>query len=147
MRRDHFTLSAENIDSESAAKPTLSVSYSGPPGTLTARLEAETGTPPSGDDVDASFRLLPDDDGTDGSGVFGLSRRLTGDFVLEANANADEIFPLVDATRDTGGTAYRIHIDRSGAETVTMDMETLLVYDEEGSLLRDRSLIPSGVEL
>jgi hypothetical protein len=147
MRRDHFTLSAENLAPETADGPVLVVCYSGPPGTLTARLESETGTPPSGDDVDASFRLLPDDDGADGAGVFGLSRRLTGDFVLEANANADDIFALVDAAREADETAYRIHIERPGAETVVLDMETLLVYDDEGSLLRQQSLIPSGVEL
>jgi len=147
MRRDHFTLSAEHLDPQSDDGPTLVVSYSGPPGTLTARLEAETGTPPSGDDVDASFRLLPDDDGADADGVFGLSRRLTGDFVLEANANAEDIFELVDAAREADETAYRIRIERPGAETVVMEMETLLVYDDEGSLLRQQSLIPSGVEL
>ncbi|WP_302080049.1 DUF5793 family protein [Salinibaculum rarum] len=147
MRRDHFTLSAEHLDGQSDDEPTLVVSYSGPPGTLTARLEAETGTPPSGDDVDASFRLLPDDDGADGAGVFGMSRRLTGDFVLEANANAEDIFALVDAAREADETAYRIRLERPGAEPLVLDMEALLVYDDGGSLLRQQSLIPSGVEL
>lgn len=146
MRRDHFTISTENLSLQSADGPVLVVSYSGPPGTLTARLESETGTPPSGEDVDASFRLLPDD-GADGAGVFGLSRRLTGDFVLEANASAEDVFALVDAAREADETAYRIRIERPGAETVVLDMETLLVYDDEGSLLRQQSLIPSGVEL
>lgn len=147
MRRDHFTLSTENLSLQTADGPVLVVNYSGPPGTLTARLESETGTPPGGEDVDASFRLLPDDDGADGSGVFGLSRRITGDFVLEANANAEDIFALVDAAREADETVYRIRIQRPGADPVVMDMETLLVYDDEGSLLRQQSLIPSGVEL
>jgi hypothetical protein len=147
MRRDHFTLSAENLAPEAAEAPTLTVSYSGPPGTLTARLEAETGTPPSGDDVDATYRLLPAEDGPDETGVFALSRRLTGDFVLEANADADEIFALVDAARERDDTVYRVRIERSGADDVVMDKETLLVYDDNGSLLRQHSLIPSGVEL
>ena len=146
MRRDHFTLSVDNVTPESTAVPTLTVSYSGPPGTLTARLEAETGTPPSGGDVDATFRLLPDTDES-GDGVFGLSRRLTGDFLLESNADADEIFALVDAARDDDEPTYRVRIERPGAEAVVLHLETLLVYDEEGSLLRQRSLIPSGVEL
>lgn len=147
MRRDHFTLNAENLALETAEAPTLTVSYSGPPGTLTARLEAETGTPPAGDDVDATYRLLPDDDGSETTGVFALSRRLTGDYVLEANGNADEIFALVDAARERDDTAYRIRIERSGADDLLMDKETLLVYDQDGSLLRQHSLIPSGVEL
>ena len=147
MRRDHFTLSAENLAPEAAEAPTLTVSYSGPPGTLTARLEAETGTPPSGSDVDVTYRLLPADDGTARTGVFALSRRLTGDFVLEANGDADDLFALVDAARERDDTAYSIRIERSGADDIVMDKETLLVYDEDGSLLRQHSLIPSGVEL
>lgn len=145
MRRDHFTLSAENLAPEAAEAPTLTVSYSGPPGTLTARLDAETGTPPSGNDVDATYRLLPDDDSQ--VGVFALSRRVTGDYVLEANGDADEIYTLVDAARERDDTTYRIRIERSGAGDVVMDKETLLVYDEDGNLLRQHSLIPSGVEL
>lgn len=147
MRRDHFTLTTDHLSPEAAEVPTLILSYSGPPGTLTARLESETGTLPGGDDVDATFRLLPDDEGADGAGVFGLSRRLTGDFLLEANADADAIFGLVDAARDADDSEYRIRIERPGADDVVMDTETLLVYDDAGSLLRQRSLIPSGVEL
>jgi hypothetical protein len=147
MRRDHFTLSAESLAPEAAEAPTLTVSYSGPPGTLTARLEAETGTPPGGSDVDVTYRLLPADDGATQAGVFALSRRLTGDFVLEAEGDAEDINAVVDAARERDETAYRIRIERSGADDVVMDKETLLVYDEGGSLRRKHSLIPSGVEL
>jgi hypothetical protein len=144
MRRDHFTISAANLAPDGTEAPTLTVSYSGPPGTLTARLDGESGTPPDGDDVDATFRLLPDEEE---AGVFALSRRLTGDFVLEANGDANEVFALVDAARESDDTTYRIRIERSGADDLVMDKATLLVYDGEGSLLRQHSLIPSGVEL
>ena len=147
MRRDHFTVTAENIAPETDAMPTLAVTYSGPAGTLTARLESATGTLPDGEDVDAAFRLQAPVDADDATGVFSLSRRLTGDFVLEANADAEAVFALVDAARRADGTEYRIRIERSGADDVGIQKETLLVYDDEGSLLRQHSLIPSGVEL
>jgi hypothetical protein len=147
MRRDHFTVTAENTAPESDAIPTLTISYSGPAGTLTAHLQSATGELPDGDDVDAAFRLQEPADAEDATGVFGLSRRLTGDFVLEANGDAEAVLALVDAARRDDGTDYRIHIERTGATDVVVEKETLLVYDDEGSLLRPRSLIPSGVEL
>ncbi len=147
MRRDHFTVTAENTAPETDAMPTLAVTYSGPAGTLTARLESATGALPDGEDVDAAFRLQAPADAEDATGVFSLSRRLTGDFVLEANAVAEAVFALVDAARRGDGTEYRIRIERSGADDVVIRKETLLVYDNEGSLLRQHSLIPSGVEL
>lgn len=146
MRRDHFTVTAENLSPETAVDPTLVVTYNGPAGTLTARLEADSGIP-RGDDIDVTFRLLAPADEGDATGVLSLSRRLTGEYVLEANASAETVFALVDAARDDDGTAYRIYIERSGAEDVILEKETLLVYDEAGDLLRQHSLIPSGVEL
>jgi len=147
MRRDHFTVTADNVSPETARAPTLAVTYSGPAGTLTARLQSSEGDLPAGDDLDAAFRLRDTPEAPDATGVFSLSRRLTGDFVLEANADADTVFALVDAAREDEGTDYCVHIERTGADDVVLEMETLLVYDDDGDLLRSRSLIPSGVEL
>lgn len=147
MRRDHFTVTATNIDRDSGAVPTIDVAYSGPAGTLTARLESDTGDIPEGDELDAAFRHLSPHDEAGATGVFSLSRRLTGDFVLEANADADAIGAVVDAARDGDEAEYRIRIQRPGADDVVFEKETLLVYDDEGSLLRQHSLIPGGVEL
>lgn len=142
MRRDHFTVAVDDLAPETSEEPTLTVTYSGPAGTLTARLESDTGSVPPGEDIDAAFRLTDDDEG-----VFSLSRRLTGDFLLEANADPDDIFELVDAARDGDDSEYRIRIERPGTDDAVIETETLLVYDEDGSLLRQHSLIPGGVEL
>jgi hypothetical protein len=142
MRRDHFTLAVEDADPRGSDPPSLAVRYDGPVGELTAHLTAD-GTLPSGEDVDAAFRRVAADDE---AGVFSLTRRLTGEFLLEANADADAIQSLVDAARDRSG-AYRIRIDRPEAGEVVLETETLLVYDPDGNLLRKDSLIPSGVEL
>ncbi|MFC7134501.1 MULTISPECIES: DUF5793 family protein [Salinibaculum] len=146
MRRDHFTLTATHTDPSADGVPTLVLQYDGPGGTLTARLEDETGQVPDRSDIDAAFRLqtpLSDDDAT---GVFSVSRRLTGDYVFEAAASADDILAVVDAAREESGE-YSLRIERPGASPVTVSLETLLVYDTGGELLRQQSLVPGGVEL
>jgi len=145
MRRDHFTLAVEDADPGAAAPPSLVLTYEGPAGDLTARLTAEGGLPDGGE-VDASFRLQDPIDAAGATGVFGLTRRLTGEYLLETNAGADAVRSLVAAARAEGG-AYRVRIERPGAGDVALEKETLLVYDPEGNLLRKDSLIPGGVEL
>jgi hypothetical protein len=140
MRRDHFTLAVENND-----PPTLVLTYEGPGGNLTARLTVN-GDLPDGGEVDATFRLRDPIDAPDATGVFGLTRRLTGEYLLETDAEAETVRSLVDAARAEGGS-YRVRIDRPGADDVVLGKETLLVYGAEGNLLRKDSLIPSGVEL
>lgn len=145
MRRDHFTLTVEDVDPQSSDPPTLAVLYGGPAGNLTARLTTEGELPGSGD-VDPAFRLQDPSASEDTSGVFSLSRRLTGEYLLEAKADAADVRELIDAARERGGS-YRIRIERSGADDIVLDKETLLVYGPDGTLLRQESLIPSGVEL
>lgn len=146
MRRDHFTLTVANTDPNDAGEPTLRLQYDGPAGNFTARLEDETGQLPSGDDVDVMFRLQePLED--DATGVFSITRRLTGEYLLEVDTDAGGIRSLIEAAREGDGH-YRIHIERPGASTITLQTETLLVYDEEGGLRRQNSPpSPGGVEL
>jgi hypothetical protein len=141
MRRDHFTVSTH----PDRSPPTVVVRFDGPTGTLTDRL-ADDGVPAS-DDVDASFRLQGPVDGEDTEGAFSLTRRLTGEYLLEANAEAAAVLDVVGAARNSDDTSYRIRIVRPDADPVVYEKETLLVYNDQGSLLRQHSLIPSGVEL
>jgi hypothetical protein len=146
MRRDHFTLTATHTDSSDDGVPTLRLEYTGPGGNLTARLETEAGDLPTGEEIDAAFRLQTPLDVDDPSGVFSVSQRLTGEYVFESTAAAADILSIVSAARDDAGE-YRLRIERPDAEPITMHLETLLVYDDAGELLRQQSLIPSGVEL
>lgn len=156
MRRDHITLTVD--ETGAVAPPGLVLTYEGPPGSLTDRLTSDDALLED-ELVDASFRMQSDDaegdaedwdDGHDpfetGSGVFSLTHRLTGEYILEAGADTADVRSLVDAARSEGGS-YRIRIERPEEENVVFVAEALLVYDVDGNLRRTDSLIPSGVEL
>jgi len=149
MRRDHFTVAARHVSSEEPTEPTLAIEYDGPRETLTEQLTETDGELFVAGDVDAAFRLQNDCDDDDATGVFSLTHRVTGEYLLEVNADADDVLALVDTARDGSEdeASYRIHITRDDDNPVVYEMDSLLVYDNDGDLLRQHSLIPSGVEL
>ena len=82
----------------------------------------------------------------------GVTNRVTGEFMLELNAEAADVLAFIDAARDYGsGTdgsrRYRVRITVDGEPFLDHEKATLLVYEPDGDLLRAHSLIPSGVEL
>ena len=157
MRRDYFTLTVDGVGGGSDRRPVVTVGYEGPAGQLETRMtkgEALLDDP----EVDVGYRLRGDGDSDgdgdddDPDGVLAVADRVTGEYLLELNAPSANVFALVEAAREFGQTAdteerYRIVVERDGEELVTYDKSTLLVYDDDGELLRSRSLIPSGVEL
>ena len=146
MRRDQFTAAVRTPDGR---PPTLDIVYDGPADELDSRLSAN-GEPLTADGLDAAFRRRapPEDEDADDTGVFSLTRRLTGGYLLEVNVDTGSVRGLVAAAREVDDDAsYHIRISRGDEERVVYEMSTLLVYDSSGELLRQRSLIPSGVEL
>ena len=147
MRRDQFTAAVQDPSSDS---PTIDIVYDGPEGELGDRLR-EDGEPLAAADLDAAFRLLAPseaDEDTASEGVFSLTNRLTGAYLLEVNVDVDTMQTLVTAAREVDDDArYRVRIRIDRDESVVYEMSALFVYDSEGKLLRQRSLIPSGVEL
>ena len=146
MRRDYFTLDVDTAGS----KPVATVEFDGPEGLLDERLTDESGAPIDADSVDVSYRLR-EPMADDASGVFALSDRYTGEFRFELDAVAEDVLDLVGAAReydDEEGGQFRFVVRRHGDTTVLdIDVDTLLVYDENGGLLRRHSLVSSGVEL
>lgn len=145
MRRDYFTFRLQDVDTGADAQPTVRISYDGPSDTVVTRLTPETA-------VDIAFRFQTPIDDSDAEGVVSVTDRQTGAFILEVHADADEILQLIDAARVYGEATsdaeecYTVQIEYDTGEFET-NKRTLLVYDNEGSLLRQHSLIPSGVEL
>jgi hypothetical protein len=157
MRRDYFDLQVGNVDwvSEGGGpeKPYVRIEFDGPEGLLDDRLTGPDDELLDAGETDVAFRLRqgdPDDPTT--TGVVGVTNRLTGDFILELNEEADDVLRFIRAAREYGQSAgddgqYRVEIVIDGEPLVTYEKSTFLVYDPDGNLLRGESLIPSGVEL
>lgn len=156
MRRDHFTLDVDGVDWIEAdgdpQKPSVRIDFTGPATDFRERLTGPDGDLLEAEETDAAVRLQgPLGEGTDG--VVSLTDRLTGDFILELNEGAADVLQFIRAARGYGEAAsddegrYEVVITVDGEELARYDKGTFLVYDEEGSLLRQHSLIPSGVEL
>lgn len=151
MRRDYFTLDTGGISATDSGRPVITITYEGPPKELKTRiLRGET--PLTSDEIDVTFRLQTLLEDESPVGVFALADRVTGEYVLELNVDADSVLALTDAvdvesTGEKGGN-YRIVLETAdGTELAAYDKSTLLVYDPDGQLLREQSLIPSGVEI
>ena len=147
MRRDNFTVTAR-LDPD-AGSPTLDIEYTGPATTLTTQLTAESGELYPSEEIDTAFRYQGPTESEDVAGVFSLTHRVTGEYLLEVNVDAETILDLVRAARDADEDAgrYHVRIERAESDAIHHEMDALLVYDNEGDLLRQHSLIPSGVEL
>ena len=157
MRRDYFTLVAENIDwiddDGEPAQPQVTIDFDGPGTTLRERLTNADGDLLTAEETDVAYRLQSPPDAEDATGVVSVTNRTTGDFVLELNEAAADVLQFIRAARrygehdpDTDGR-YGVQLRIDGEELLSYDKETFLVYNEEGNLLRKHSLIPSGVEL
>ena len=153
MRRDYFELTVEGVDDDAddRATPLVRIDFHGPAGLLRERLSDTDGDLLEAEEIDVAFRLRESlADAADPEGVVGVTNRYTGDFILELNETATDVLPFIHAARDSAGdedARYRVEIDVEGERLVSYDKNTFLVYNEEGNLLRQHSLIPSGVEL
>jgi len=155
MRRDYVTLDIRHADQDGDHLPTAVLQYDGPTDVLQERLSDAAGDPLDSERIDVAFRFQQGADVSgddDASGVLSLTNRVTGEFVVEVNADAGSVSALVDAARreddpDEAEGCYRIVVRHENEAEATFQKQTLLVYDGEGSLLRKHSLIPSGVEL
>lgn len=156
MRRDYFSLNVKNIDWPEAGgeprKPTVHIDFTGPESLLRERLTRPDGELLDAAETDVAFRLQGDVEDEDTTGVVGVTTRVTGDFVLELNESAENVLRFIRAAREYGRSEssdgqYRVEITIDGDELVTYEKTTFLVYDADGGLLRERSLIPPGVEL
>lgn len=155
MRRDYFELDVTNVDwaaeGGDPVQPLVEIDFSGPGDSLRERLSDTSGDLLDGDDVDVAFRLQDELENGAVPGVVAVTNRVTGEYVLELNEQSDDVFPFIEAAQayveaeEEGG--YRVVVSIDGDQMVEYEKETFLVYDAEGEFLRERSLIPPGVEL
>ena len=149
MRRDYFTLNAGGVSADESGPPVVTISYEGPIAELESSLQRD-GTPLESDELDVTYRLQDRLEDANPNGVFAVSDRFTGEYVLELNTPVDDVLAVTDALGgdNDGDGHYRLIIEADDTtELATYEKSTLLVYDTDGSLLREQSLIPSGVEI
>ena len=139
MKREQFSLTTAPTSTDNSRLPTLEIAYDGSVESLLQRLSTPADSW-SGDDVDVAFRLHDEK-----QGVLSVADRLTGTFVCEIDAEADTVTDIVSAA-EKGEGRYRVEITGDD-ETWAVEKRTLLVYDDDGRLLRTCSLIPGSVEL
>ena len=157
MRRDYFSLEVENVDwvdgDGDPAKPAVTIDFEGPAASLEERFDDGEGGRLDAEQTDVAFRLQDSLEAEDATGVVSVTNRITGDFVLELNQDADDVLQFIRAARRYGeGTAdgdagYDVRVLIDGEEFLEYEKRTFLVYNDSGNLLRKHSLIPSGVEL
>lgn len=151
MRRDYFTTDLRNADPDGPDRPAVGLAFDGPSELLADRLETADGQHLDESEVDVAFRYTTDVESDDATGVFSVTNRLTGEFLLETNVDAALVGRLITAARsdeaDDDEWRYRVVIEQDDETLATFHKRTLLVYDGDGDLRREKSLIPGGVEL
>lgn len=157
MRRDYFELDVSNVDwveeDTEPRQPLVEIEFTGPVDSLRGRLSDVGGDLLDAGDVDVAFRLQePLDDDDEAPGVVAVTNRLDGEFVLELNETADDVLRFIAAARSFGEASdgdgcYRVVITSDGDTLVDYEKRTFLVYDTDGNILQEESLIPSGIEL
>jgi len=143
MRRDYFTIDIRPEPGDGGS-PTVAIAYEGPSGGLRDRLTETAESTLESSAVDIAFRHRADGS----AGVLSLTDRLTGEFIFEVAASVADVDALVEAAqRHDGDAEYEVRLTDSEGKSLVYEKATLLVYDADGSLLRQRSLIPGSVEL
>lgn len=153
MRRDNVTLEVSNVSwlegNGDPQQPVLTVAVEDVVAALHDRLHRDDGTIDAGE-VDVTFRFQGNPE--EATGVMAITDRLTGAFLLEVTTPGEDIIEFVSAVRryaerTQGDARYRTLVRSDDETLVDLEKRTLLVYAEDGELLRQHSLIPSGVEI
>lgn len=156
MLRERLEVASSNVDwietDESPTQPALCITYDGWSAEARDQFTENGGNLVPEENIDVAFRLQSSSDTADTTGVLSLAHRITGELLLEVKADASLISNFVNAVNRYAKTVdtdhyYSVQL-RTGSELIgTYEKRTLLVYANDGTLLRHRSLIPTGIEI
>ena len=155
MRRDNVTLEVADVawlaEDDAPRRPALVIHVEDDVAAVRDRL-FDVGDPLDAGAVDVTFRYQGSPAELDDPGVLAVTNRMTGEYLLEVNAAAEEVQEFVSAAsrygeRSGDATRYRVRVVAGDDTLADLEKRTLLVYAEDGELLRGDSLIPSGVEI
>lgn len=150
------TLAVSNVDwvdtELDPRKPRLTIRQSEHSDVLSNRLMNEEGAPLEAAEIDVTVRFRDPPQASDASGVVAITNRIIGEYVLECDTSAKSVLEFVHAARQyeevtDDSSIYELVLEANEEPVVTYEKRTFLVYSEAGELLRNHSLIPSGVEI
>jgi hypothetical protein len=156
MWRDNLTAKLTNTNWISTdhppEQPCININYGGPINHLEDQLQQPDGRRYTSSDFDVNYRFQETKHPESTGGVLSITDRISGEYILEADAYTDRIGTFIHAVNRyadvTGHTPqYRIVIQASENQVASFEKNGFLVYSSEGQLLRDRSLIPDSVEI
>jgi hypothetical protein len=132
-------------------QPWLVIEYDGEASTFIERFRQPGAGLYAGSDLDLFYRYQPSVHAPPGGGVFAVSDRVTGDFLLEITASAGRIERFVRAMRQyaeltDSDPTYRVKL-WTDTQVADFEKEVFLVYSPERGLIRQRSLIPDWIEM
>lgn len=104
------------------------------------------------EDFDVSFQLQTSLDDSDANGVLAVSDRLTGEYLLELEVAAKQIFDFVRSVHqyadETGKEVqYIVSLDADNGTAMEYSKQVLITRMTDGGLYRSRSLIPTWVDI
>ncbi len=156
MRREQFSLDFTNVawvdEEDTPSLPTVIVAVDSGDPSVESRLKDSRGDWLAASDIDVSVRLQEAPDLPEATGVVAVTNRVTGAYGLECNVDVGDFLEFVTAARRYGEQTeephrYQLEITTGDTEVASYQKRTLLVYSNDGELLRQHSLIPSGVEI
>ena len=156
MGSNTASLSVSNVDwldSETDPdKPRLTISQDDSAAVRSNRIVTDEGDPLEASEIDVAVRLRDSLEATNPTGVVAITNRITGEYVLECETGADSLLTFVRAARtyedlEGDSAGYELVVEVGDETLATYEKRTFLVYGESGELLRNRSLIPSGIEI
>lgn len=135
MRRDALSASVDGN--------TIRIEWSGSKDQLETAFESPVRNQYSPADIDIAYRMQPSRHPAASGGVLSLTDAMTGTYLFEVNMSPSSIKELVQAADD----GYVVEMRHDDETIATVLKETLLVYGADGTLIRERSLIPDHVEI
>ncbi len=156
MRREQFTLEVLHVswvgEETDPEQPVLSISFDGDHSSIKSRLTTSTGGILDGQLIDISIRLQDSSEDATPTGVVAVTNREIGEYIAEINVDIEEMLTFITAARRYGESTddiarYAAKINSEDGTIASFEKRTLLVYSNDGELLRQHSLIPSGVEI
>lgn len=154
MHRTECTVNTTNLDWEQAQenspeRPTVIIPVSIPSDAFEEHLRRGDDELLPADDIDVTFRYQTQTETMPGTGVLAVTDNVTGEFIVEANTNPALIDEIVETSKayahTTDDEPFKIRLSCNDRGSYEFIQNLLLVFDRDGDLLRDKSLIPNDV--